>query len=170
MSGMRENGKSAARRAYLGISRGIITKSDDSKRMQEVGVEGFKGEAHSDVEHWHPFGFSSRPKAPDGGKHAEALIAYIGGSRSHPVVIATADRRHRPKNLREGEACLHDSSGQEVRLTEDGIVVSSAKKITMKVGDNVVVVTPEKVFLGSESATKRIKLEDNSASTKVYSV
>lgn len=170
MSGIRETKATGARRTYLGISRGVIRKTDDAKKMQEVEVEVYKGEIHPSAEHWHPYGFTSRPKGPDGGKYAEALIAYPSGSRSHPVVIAVADRRHRPKNLKEGETVLHDSSGQTIHFTEDGIVITSAKKLTIKVGGTSVVVTPEKVLLGGDAATKRVKLEDGSNATKVYAL
>ncbi len=170
MSGIRETKSTGVRRTYLGISRGVIRKTNDATRMQEVEVEVYKGEVHPNAEHWHPFGFTSRPKGPDGGKHAEALIAYPSGSRSHPVVIAVADRRHRPKDLKEGETVLHDSNGQTVHFTEAGIVISSAKKLTIKVGGISVVVTPEKVLLGGEGATKRVKLEDGSNATKVFAL
>lgn len=171
MSGMRETKTTGSRRTYLGLSRGVLRKSKDNPRLQELEVEMFKGEVHTGVEVFHPFGFTSRPKGPSGGKHAEVLVAYLGGSRSHPVVIATADRRHRPKDLKEGETAIHDASGQMVRFTEDGVVVIATKKLTLQVaGVGMVVITKDKVLLGGEGATKRVKLEDDSAATKVYAL
>jgi phage gp45-like len=167
---MRENLRTTARRIYLSVSRAVLTKSDDAKLMQEVDIEVSKGEAHTGVEHWQGYGLSTRPKAPTDDKHAEALVAYVGGSRSHPVVIAIADRRSRPKNLAEGEVCLHDSGDQKVLLSAGGIVVSSGTKITFTVGGTSVVVMPDKVLLGGAGATKRVKLEDDSIATKVFAL
>lgn len=167
---MRETLQSAARRVYLTISRAILTKSNDAKLMQEVDIEVMKGEAHSGVEHWQGFGLSVRPKSPTNGQHAEALVAYVGGSRSHPIVIAIADRRFRQKDLQEGEVCLHDDGSQKVYLSSAGIVMTSATKVTVSVGGTSLVVTPDKVFLGGEGATKRVKLEDDSIATKVYAL
>ena len=170
MTKLRETPTTGSRRAMLGVSRGVLLKSKDSTRMQAVEVEVFKGEKHQDVEHWHPFGFSSRPKGPEGDKHAEVLVAYLGGSRSHPVVIAVADRRYRPKDLKEGESRIHDAFGQEVHMGEDGMTIKGAKKLTFKVGGMTVVMTSDKIMLGGEGATKRVKLEDDTPATKVYAL
>jgi phage gp45-like len=134
---LRSGVRDAARRAYLTITRGTLVKSDDSKKMQEVEVRGLFGERIKNVEHWHPYGFSSHAKVPQEGQgEAEVLIANIGGNASHPVIIAVADRRYRLKGLQEGEIAIHDDQGNKVHMTRNGPVVEAAsgKTITHKVG------------------------------------
>lgn len=127
----------AARRAYLGITRGTIVSSDDKKKLQEVTIRDRFGEKKTNVEHWHPFGFTAIPRPPKDNQEAEALVVYLGGSPDHPVVIGTADRRYRPKDGKEGEVILHnDVAGQEIRIGGNGIIMSlpSGKSFTIKAG------------------------------------
>jgi hypothetical protein len=55
------------------------------------------------------------------GKAAEAIMMYLGGSRSHPIAMVD-DRRVRPYQLKEGEAAFYAASGtgQMVFHNDDG--------------------------------------------------
>ncbi|XYD09850.1 phage baseplate assembly protein [Methylobacterium sp. NMS12] len=132
---IRKTLSAAARGAMLAFSRGTLTKASDATKMQEVDVKGLLGEAFSGIEHWHPYGITHVPLPPDSKGAAEALVAFLGGSRSHPVVIAIADRRHRPKNLKPGESAHHDDQGQSTHLTRSGIN-QTGKKVTITGGDD----------------------------------
>ncbi|MGU3386949.1 phage baseplate assembly protein [Methylobacterium sp. D53M] len=132
---IRKTLSAAARGAMLAFSRGTLTKASDATKMQEVDVKTLLGEAFSGIEHWHPYGITHVPLPPDSKGAAEALVAFLGGSRSHPVVIAIADRRHRPKNLKPGESSHHDDQGQHNHLTRDGIN-QTGKKVTITGGDD----------------------------------
>lgn len=131
---IRKTLSAAARGAMLVFSRGTLTKASDATKMQEVDVKGLLGEAFSGIEHWHPYGITHVPLPPDSKGAAEALVAFLGGSRSLPVVIAIADRRHRPKNLKPGESSHHDDQKQHVHLTREG-VNATGKKMTITAGD-----------------------------------
>ncbi|WP_267426355.1 phage baseplate assembly protein [Methylobacterium sp. GC_Met_2] len=135
MSTMRAGGDDAARRSYLGIARGTLVSVDDSTKLQEHTVRAWFGDQFTNVEHWHPYGFSSVPLKPTDQQQgqAEVLVAAVGGNPDHPVVIATADRRYRPKNLKPGESSHHDDQGQHTHLTRDGIN-STGKKVTITAG------------------------------------
>ena len=135
MSTLRAGGDDGARRAYLGIARGTLVSVDDSTKLQEHTVRAWFGDQFTNVEHWHPYGFSSVPLKPtdqDQGQ-AEVLVAAVGGNPDHPVVIATADRRYRPKNLKPGESSHHDDQKQHVHLTREG-VNATGKKLTITAG------------------------------------
>lgn len=170
---MRSNTLDAARRAFLGVVRGVLMKADDSKLMQAVDVRHLHNERNPTVERFQNYGFSSVPLPPDqdGRKAAESLTVFANGNRSHPIVIAIDDRRHRPKNLKEGESLLYDDQGQQVYLTRNGIkfVGGNSKlpvnvdvgnatltvadgKITGKVNKTAVVVTDGMVYLGGDPA------------------
>ncbi|MCJ2102461.1 phage baseplate assembly protein [Methylobacterium sp. E-046] len=135
MSTLRAGGDDGARRAYLGIARGTLVSVDDSTKLQEHTVRAWFGDQFTNVEHWHPYGFSSVPLKPTDQEQgqAEVLVAAVGGNPDHPVVIATADRRHRPKNMKPGESAHHDDQKQHVHLTRDGIN-TTGKKLTLTAG------------------------------------
>ena len=138
-----------ARRAYLGVTRGTLVKSDESKKLAEVTIRDRFGEVRSNVEHWTPFGFTYVPLPPKDGKEAEALIVYLGGSPDHPIVIGTADRRHRPKNLQPGESALHDDQGQIAKLGRDGYEIT-AKKFKITCGSASIEIADGKITLTGE--------------------
>ena len=136
MTTLRSDADDAARRAYLGVSRGTLVQASDQTKMQEVTVRARFGRMLTNVEHWHPYGFTSVPLVPTDQEQnqAEALVTYLGGSPDHPVVISVADRRHRPKNLKPGESSHHDDQKQHVHLTREG-VNATGKKMTITAGD-----------------------------------
>ena len=119
MSRFREGVQSTAQREALGVTRATMVAADDSKKMQELRVEMMHSEARVEVEHWQPYGMFAVPLPPKDGKEAEVLLAHVGGSRSHAVAIATADRRHRPRNAQPGEVGLFDDLGKIFALRRD---------------------------------------------------
>jgi len=147
-----------ARRAYLAIGRGTISKVDDKKLMQEIDIRVLHNEAMTGVEHFHPYGFSAvvlppdqqqtplqqqdngmsagQPQSKQGkGASAECVTLFVNGDRSHPVVIVVADRRHRIKGMEPGEIALYDDQKQQVHITRDGVVASVPhdKKVSFRI-------------------------------------
>lgn len=105
------------------IARGKVLVVNSASKMQSLQIGLLAGERKDNVEHFEPFGFTSRPKAG-----AEHVTLFFDGDRSHGVTIVVADRRYRLQGLQEGEAALYDDQGQKVHLTRDGIVIQTAKK------------------------------------------
>lgn len=69
------------------------------------------------------FGFSSGlPKGTD------VVLAFIGGDRSSPVVIATNHQGYRRTGLKDGETVIYSQWGQEVLLTKEGVFVDAKGK------------------------------------------
>lgn len=174
-----------ARRAYTGVFRGTFIAADDGKKMQSVTVRGRFGEEISDVEHWQPYGVHSVPLPPKDGSQAEALIANLGGSSDHPVVIAVADRRHRPTGAEPGETLLYDDQGQQIKIGRNGITMvggGSNKPISITVGNSTLrvangqitatvggmtmTVLPGRVKIGNGS--QPVKLANDAASTNLF--
>ncbi|WP_407529442.1 phage baseplate assembly protein domain-containing protein [Methylobacterium oryzisoli] len=125
----------AARRAYLGITRGTLISADDKPMMQELTIRDRFGQKKTNVEHWHPYGFTSVPNPPEKDKEAEVMIAYLGGDESHPVVLSVADRRYRPKDLKPGDIAQHDHRGNKTVMHKDGVTHTSSQTITHNVVD-----------------------------------
>ena len=106
------------RRVRLMVARAIVELVDDSKKMQSLQISIRQDELRDDVEHFQPHGFSSVPE--DG---AEAIVLHVGGGADHPVVIAVDDRRYRPRDLNEGEACIWTTQdGKRFYAKDDGEV------------------------------------------------
>jgi phage gp45-like len=61
------------------------------------------------------------------GDAAEAIVLYLNGSRSHPVIIAMGDRRHRLIGLEEGDVANHrlKDDRQQWHMAKDGTFIST---------------------------------------------
>jgi phage gp45-like len=119
-----------------------LNKANDDPMMQELHVDGMMSDVRSIVERVQHFGFTSTPLPRDQsqqqgqggggggsdqmkGPAAEAIMAFIGGQRNHPVVIAVDDRRHRPMGLKPGENAQYDDIGQMTLLRRTGLFLLS---------------------------------------------
>ncbi|RYY25248.1 MAG: phage baseplate assembly protein V [Sphingomonadales bacterium] len=115
-----------AGRVRLMIGRAVIAAVNDDPRVQEVQIDLLDGESSDGVEHFQSYGLTSHP--PVG---LEALVAFVGGLRSHGVVVAVGDRKFRMVGLQQGEVALYDDQGQSVHLKRDGIHITG-KKLTFE--------------------------------------
>jgi len=132
----------ATRKARMGTARATIREFDDDHLMQQVKkADVYHSETPSDFERWQPVGMTAFPikqqeeeggqkqssqksnPSEDGdwnhdqpkGPAAEAIMMYIGGSRSHPVAMVD-DRRVRPYGMSEGEGAHYAPDGSEQML------------------------------------------------------
>src|SRR5262245_24583072 len=127
---MRSTVRDAAYRAFLAMTRGTLTKTDDEKLMQEVEIDLLAGEYMTQVERFQQYGFTAvanPPKKEDDKKIAEMLVTFIGGNRDHAIVMAIDDRRHRLIKLKDGEVAIYDDQGQKVYVKRDMILTSVPK-------------------------------------------
>lgn len=129
------------------LARGVVESVDDSPMMRTVQAEFLPGDVREGLEHFEPYGFTSRVK-----KGAEAIGAFFNGDRSHGVVLVTADRRFR-LHVEEGEVAVFDDQGQKVVLARDGIVVETPKNLTATVGGNAVATVKGTTTLKSGAVT-----------------
>jgi phage baseplate assembly protein V len=106
------------RRLQNMFARGTVAISKPDSKMQTLQINLLAGETLDQIEHFEPYGFTSRPKAG-----AEVATLFIDGERSHGIVLVAADRRYRMTGFKDGEVAIHDDKGQSVHFTEDGIVV-----------------------------------------------
>jgi phage baseplate assembly protein V len=113
-----------ARRVGNLVARGKVLAANSASKMQTLQVALLAGETKDTVEHFEPFGFTSKPLAG-----AEHVTLFLDGDRSHGVTVVVADRRYRLQGLEDGEAALHDAFGNKVHLKKDGTlaIVASAK-------------------------------------------
>jgi phage gp45-like len=140
------------RKARMGTARATIREFDDDHLMQQVKyADVTHSETPSDFERWQAVGTTAFPikQQPDPnqkkpapasnpnvegdwnhdqptGPAAEAVMLYLGGSRSHPVAMVD-DRRVRPYGMSEGEGAHYapDGSEQMVLFKNNGTYVTS---------------------------------------------
>ena len=151
-----------SRRSFLVMSRGVLIRTDDGKAMQEAQAGVYAGERLSGVERFEPFGFSAH--APAG---SEALLGFPGGDRSHPVILAAANRSLRPVGAGEGDTVFYDARGQMVRLSAEGVTVTTDLPVKVISSASVLVdvngmpfkVSETRIDIGGDPAPFRVSTE-----------
>ncbi|EOF4706170.1 phage baseplate assembly protein [Klebsiella oxytoca] len=134
--------------SMLGVGR--ITAMQDSGGTQSVQYQTplEVASAHRLAE----FGFSSG--LPVG---TDVVLAFLGGDRSNPVVIATNHQGYRYSGLNPGETVMYNQWGLYIQLTEAGIsidakgqdvTVNNAKNLTATATEQVKLITPKLLVTG----------------------
>lgn len=104
------------------------------------------------------FGFSSGP--PIG---SDVLVAFLGGDRSSPVIIATNSKAYRYNGLSAGETVIYDQWGQFIKLTEKGITVeANGQPVTVSRATVVTITGTEEVIADTPLFKCRGDIIDNS--------
>lgn len=112
------------RRVQLLVTRSVVRLVDPAAMLQQLQVEALANEVLDQVEHWEPYGYTSRPHPG-----AEALLLSLGGRRGHTVAVNVADRRFRLKNLKPGEVALYDDLGNVIVFERDQVRVEAVQHI-----------------------------------------
>lgn len=120
--------------------RGFVSLVKDAAETQELQVGVLDGEVQDGVERMQQYGFTSVPLAG-----MEAILAAVGGMRSHTICLMVNDAQYRLK-LEAGDVAIYDHRGQAVKLTADGITLIPDSGTTIKIG--------------SDTSSKKIVLED----------
>lgn len=154
------------RRLRLQVSRGVIRRSDDERKLQELQLDLLAGET-AEMERFQQYGFSSRPL-----EGAEALAAAVGGSRSHLVAFAVDDRRHRPRDLQPGESIMYTDEGDFIRMRRGRVieVVAGSKldvtapEVEIKASTKVTLDTPMTEISGDVQVGGQVAVQGNISS------
>jgi phage baseplate assembly protein V len=101
-------------------ARAVVQLVNDALKLQTVQLGVLAGEDIDDAEHFQAYGFSSVPLAG-----AEAVVLFPGGDRGHPLVVAVADRRHRPTDGQPGEVVMYSDEGDQIRLARGNVIALS---------------------------------------------
>lgn len=113
------------RKVALGISRAILKAVQDSAKIQRVQIALHKDEVRDSVERFQQYGFTSHPILG-----AEAITLFLGGDRSHGIVIAVDDRRYRLVGLSEGEVALYSDEGDYIKFKRGNVIEVHTPKAT----------------------------------------
>lgn len=136
------------------LARAIVRLVDDAMHLQELQLDLFADERQDGVERFQDYGFTSRPKPG-----AEAIVAFVGGLRSHAIALRVDDRRFRLTALQEGEVALYDDLGNVVKLGRERIEVTGISEVT--VAAPIVTVESDDVRLGGAGGAKIARIGDD---------
>lgn len=124
--------------SLLGIGR--VTAMNDSGGTQSVQYQTplEVASAHRLAE----FGFSSG--LPVG---SDVVLAFLGGDRSNPIVIATNHQGYRYADLLPGETVVYNQWGLNIHLTENGVFVDAkGKNVEVNNATTVTINASESIF------------------------
>ena len=119
------------------LARGVVALGNSANKLQSLQLRLLAGEVKDNVEHLEPYGFTACPLSG-----AEALAGFIGGDRSHGVVIVVADRRFRLQGLRPGEVALYTDEGDRIHFKRDRVLDIQTVTLNVKASESVNFDTP----------------------------
>ena len=119
------------------LARGVVALGNSANKLQSLQLRLLAGEVKDNVEHLEPYGFTACPL-----EGAEALAGFIGGDRSHAVVIVVADRRFRLQGLKPGEVALYTDEGDFFHFKRGRIIDLETVTLNVKASDSVNFDTP----------------------------
>ena len=147
------------------MTKGKVTATQSAK-MQTVSADIQTGHEAQEIEHYEPYGFTSRPKAG-----SEAIVANLNGT-DLSVAIIIADRRYRITSLAPGEVALYDDNGSSVELRSTGIVVNAVGNATVNASGDVIIepdAVAGRVLVGGSTAALPVMIGAAPAAVPVFS-
>ncbi|HGM5579293.1 TPA: phage baseplate assembly protein V [Pseudomonas putida] len=119
------------------IARGMVALVDPGSKLQTLQLRLTADEVKDGMEHVEPYGFTSNPHPG-----AEAVALFLGGDRSHGVVIAVADRKFRLQGLKSGEVALYTDEGDRLHFKRGRVIELETMTLKVKAGTAVEFDTP----------------------------
>ncbi|HHE3594935.1 TPA: phage baseplate assembly protein V [Pasteurella multocida] len=124
------------------VNRGVMSFVSDEHKRQNLQIRLQSDEVIDDAERFQNYGFSSVPTA------GEVIALEVGGKRSHIAVLVVDDKGVRPAGLKAGDVVVYHQEGHCFLLTEQGEVILTCKKFTVRAEQEVLFETPQTRFSG----------------------
>lgn len=119
------------------LARGVVTLVKATSKLQSLQMRLLAGEVKDGMEHFEPYGFTSN--AHPG---AEGIALFLGGDRSHGVVVCVADRKFRLQGLKSGEVALYTDEGDRLHFKRGRVIEVETLTLKVKADDAVEFDTP----------------------------
>ncbi len=97
------------------IVKGLIKHVYDGDEMQLVKVSTTANETIDEVERVQSYGLSTVPP-----KDSEALVLFLNGDKTNPVVVACDSAANRPTGLNENDVRMYSAHGQTLTMDNSG--------------------------------------------------
>ncbi|MFW6086393.1 MAG: phage baseplate assembly protein domain-containing protein [Myxococcota bacterium] len=105
------------------VKRAILERINDSEGVQLLQVSLLGDEVQDRCEHLQPYGLSFHPP-----RKSEAVALAVQGDGSHRVILGVSSRKHRPRDVEEGEGGLYYLGEWKVFLDKNGHVHLGAQE------------------------------------------
>lgn len=119
------------------LARGTVVLANSANKLQSLQMRLTAGEVNDDMEHFEPYGFTSNPLAG-----AEGIATFLGGDRSHAVVLVVADRRYRLQALAAGEVAIYTDEGDKIHFKRGRIIDIDTATLNIRASSGVNIDTP----------------------------
>ncbi|RON87435.1 hypothetical protein BK635_05350 [Pseudomonas chlororaphis] len=119
------------------LARGTVVLANSANKLQSLQMRLTAGEVNDDMEHFEPYGFTSNPLAG-----AEGIATFLGGDRSHAIVLVVADRRFRLKALAPGEVAIYTDEGDKIHFKRGRIIDIETATLNIRASSAVHIDTP----------------------------
>ncbi|PPS59678.1 phage baseplate assembly protein V [Pseudomonas sp. BRM28] len=119
------------------IARGELALVNPDGKMQGLQMRLNADEVKDGMEHFEPYGFTANPHPG-----AEAVAVFVGGDRSHGLVIQVSDRRFRLQGLKSGEVALYTDEGDFLHFKRGREISIETMTLRIKAGTAVEFDTP----------------------------
>ncbi|MBV6288515.1 phage baseplate assembly protein V [Pseudomonas aegrilactucae] len=119
------------------LARGTLVLANSAGKLQRLQMRLTAGEIQDDMEHFEAYGFTSHPLPG-----AEGIAAFIGGDRSHGVLLVLGDRRYRLQALAPGEVALYTDEGDTLHFKRGRILDIETGTLNIRASTAVNIDTP----------------------------
>jgi phage baseplate assembly protein V len=119
------------------LARGTVVLANSASKLQSLQMRLTAGELNDDIEHFEPYGFTSRPLAG-----AEGVVTFLGGDRSHAIALVIADRRYRLQSLTNGEVAIYTDEGDKIHFKRGRIIDIETSTLNIRASTAVNFDTP----------------------------
>ncbi|MDF0730568.1 phage baseplate assembly protein V [Pseudomonas entomophila] len=119
------------------LARGSLVLAQSADQLQRLQMRLLAGELQDDLEHFEAYGFTSHPLPG-----AEGIAAFIGGDRSHGVVLVVGDRRYRLQALAPGEVALYTDEGDRLHFKRGRIIDIDTATLNIRASTAVNIESP----------------------------
>lgn len=119
------------------LARGTVVLANSANKLQALQMRLTAGEVIDDMEHFEPYGFTSHPLAG-----AEGVATFLGGDRSHGIVLVVADRRFRLKALEPGEVAIYTDEGDRIHFKRGRIIEIDTATLNLRASTALNIDTP----------------------------
>lgn len=119
------------------LARGTVVLAHSANKLQSLQMRLTAGEVNDDMEHFEPYGFTSNPLAG-----AEGIATFLGGDRSHGVVLVVADRRYRLKALAAGEVAIYTDEGDKIHFKRGRVIDIDTATLNIRASSGVIIDSP----------------------------
>ena len=114
------------------VKTGIIEKFDATDSFQLLKIKIDSDTSLSDIPLLEKYGFTSIPE--DG---SEIILLCENGDLDNAIAILASKSDTRPKNLEQGDTCIYNANGDEIRLKKDGTINITAKSKVNLICDDI---------------------------------